>query len=1543
MRMRTRFGLFWASAATLVLAASCTDFSHRELGPERTGTTAAALSAPPSPTINTFVVYAANNVTLGTGDHSLGGDIGVATSNGSSPQLTVGGQDQLDINHTLFAPSISIGNLAQVGAVDTNSLTNNGGQVGTQRAYPASMPSLPAIFAATPGTANVTVAQGHQQTLSPGSFGALTDNGIVLLNPGAYSFASVTLGNNAQLLAQQGGSTSVLVAGAFAAGTQAQILPVGQPANELTISVSGSDGTNGSPPAVSIGANSQIVSLLAAPNGTVSLGNNAQATGAYAGLNCTAGSNVVLNFQSGFANSTPSFSTFVAYAELSMTLGVGDHTIGGDIGVAALGASSVGTQLTIGSQDVLDPIDTVYSPSVSIGSQAAIGDVDTNTLTNSGGSFGAQAPYPASAMPLLPLALASTPNTTNVTVPQGHQQTLSPGSFGALTDNGIVFLNPGTYSFASVTLGNNAQLQALQGGSTTVLVAGNLSTGTFAQIFPAGQPAGNLTISVAGNDGAGGAPPAASIGANTQLIALLNVPHGTLSLGGSVQATGAFAGFSLTAGTNVTLTFQSGFLSTAPGQRGQQQLSGYITPAMAAAPLVASIPGTTQVQLAIGLPLRNPQLLQDTIMNLYTPTSPQYHKYLSPSDFAANFGPLPGVTQPLQTFLNANALLVTQTYTSNQLIDVTGSAEAIETTFFMNLNQYQRSDGALFYGPDREPSLQLSGSTATILRIDGFDNFNRPQPLGGSGPIPTTATEGLGFMSTGVPLYMDLDFRHAYVPGTTLTGTGQTIALVEMDGFLLSDIASYATATSAALPTHVMQTVQPVVLPGSVNFTGAPLTEAGQSEAELDIDMALSMAPGVDAVFVYMEATPTFGSGTPPLSYQQAVDDVFAAIANPGVMGNPLSYQIGCSWVQFEGANTAALVEQFAVQGQSFFISSGDGGEVYASNPPPIPLSDSLGEVSLMTVVGGTQLTTGSGAMPWISETTWNDNLKQRGLAGVDPFKSTTSGGVIQGVPIPWYQSAIPESQILAANGDPTQRNIPDVALIATDIGVYTAYVEPPAIGSTPPPGIYFAAGTSAAAPLWAGMAALVNQQATSVDGLGPLGFANPAIYNIGQGARYQSDFHDINDMSTNMLNDTSPSAPSYPAIPGYDLCTGWGTPAGQNLIYDLAGSAPPVLTQVSVGYNSACAINAGGVVYCWGFNPSGQLGNGGPVTETTSADSSTPVRVQGQTISATAVSVSQQGDFACGIFGGEVDCWGDDLIGQLGNDPQFLSSPGSTVPVPVPGLGGGVTAVSAGGTFACAVTAGQHVMCWGAYNDAFPPFPEDVDQLGNGSSVSGPYDQDAAVPNIAGPVEVTGPSGPLSGVAAVSAGNDYACALLATGTVACWGYNGDGELGDGMTTDSLAPVRVTGLSGVTSLSAGYSSACVTTSDGAVWCWGFGFGSTPSEIISGGSSGTVASAVSVGAGVACAIVGSGPAGGAVECWGDAVDVSSPTPMTITGLSRGVTAVSIGTDSACAIMASGVASCWGDDSYGELGDGAPLVDGICLGCGSSVPVPVVGFP
>ncbi len=1141
MRLPQRFRTLALGLAVPLLAIACG--MDQPLPPERVAKTAQAVTSAPAPTINTFVVYVANNVTLGTGDHSLGGNIGVATSNGTTPQLVVGAQDQLDLNWTLFSPAISVGNQAIVGAVDTNSLTNSGGHVGTQSTYPSPLPPLPTLFSATPGTTNVTVPQGQTQTLSPASYGALTDNGILNLQPGTYSFTSVTLGNNAQLRALQGDSTSVQVAGTLSTGTFAQIFPLGQPANELTISVAGSDGTTA---AVSLGANSQIIALLAAANGSLSFGNNVLATGAFAGLNFTAGSNVQLNFQGGFPIQTPSLSTFVAYAELSMTLGSGVHSQGGDMGVAAIGAS-VGTQLTVGSQDILDPQHTVFAPSVSLAANALVGDVEATTFNNNGGQFAANLPYPTS-MPLMPLALAGSPTTSNITVAQGQIQTMSPGSYGTLTDNGILNLQPGTYTFSSVSLGNNAQLVAVQGGSTSIAIAGNLTTGTLSQVFPLGQAAGNLTISVAGNDGTNGSPPAASIGASTQLVALLNVPHGTLSLGNNVQATGAFAGFYIATGPNVSLQFQSGFPPAAPGQIGQQSFPSALPALQATAPLIGPVPGGNVLSLAVQVPIQNSTLLASLAQELYNPTSSQYHQFIPPAQFAASYGLTTAEYQQVVSYVQSLGLNVPQTYSNNLFFEVSGTVSAIETAFSTNMNYYQRPGGGRFFAPDRVPGLSPPIPLAWVV---GLNNVNLPQ----NAPklvSPPPIINNLGSGPSGS--FVGYDFRNFYVPDTSLTGFGQSVALVEFADFYDTDISLYEQASTPPLPGVNLQRVPVLGGPGQ-QIPGE--TILNNEEVALDIEMAIAIAPGLSNVFVYQG--PTIPPGNTMAAEHAAFDTeamtVFNTIATDTFAnGAPKSFQISSSVTGMDGMELVPALTQFMMQGQSFFISAGDEGAYVSGDPiasPPPPFDDPA--VNLMTVVGGTQAVTGQGTTTaCLVESTWNNASEYPAGAGgggiCSPNATALSPNVNSvivfipasaGVTSPgfWF-SALASSGASGNNASNQYRNIPDVAALADNI--YT--VADNGFGSG-------TGGTSAAAPMWAGFAALANEQGP---GFG-LGLANFALYRIGQGPNYRTDFRDIDDFSTN--NESSTNSAHFEAIPGYDLATGWGSPR-LGLLTDLSGTS---------------------------------------------------------------------------------------------------------------------------------------------------------------------------------------------------------------------------------------------------------------------------------------------------------------------------------------------------------------------------------------------------
>jgi alpha-tubulin suppressor-like RCC1 family protein len=336
--------------------------------------------------------------------------------------------------------------------------------------------------------------------------------------------------------------------------------------------------------------------------------------------------------------------------------------------------------------------------------------------------------------------------------------------------------------------------------------------------------------------------------------------------------------------------------------------------------------------------------------------------------------------------------------------------------------------------------------------------------------------------------------------------------------------------------------------------------------------------------------------------------------------------------------------------------------------------------------------------------------------------------------------------------------------------------------------------------------------------------------------------------------------------------------------------------TQVNIGANSACAVTTGGTGYCWGNNTNGQLGNGATTNTTT------PVRIAGGLTFGTVGAGSLQ-YFSCGLVtSGAAYCWGYNDYGQLGNG-TFVASAN---PVAVTGnLTFGALSVGEGG-HACGIAGGGAAYCWG-YNAS--------GQLGVSS-----------VAYTNSPVAV---SGGLA-FAAISAGeNAQTCGVTAAGAGYCWGFNGDGELGNGTTTNTNAPTAVSGGLVFSNISAGYVSTCGLTTAGAAYCWGdntygeLGNGTTTnsSTPVAVGGNHTYSS-LSVGDAFACGVA----TGGTVYCWGygsqgqlgTGAIAASSAPIAIFG---GLTysSVSAGYASACAVTTGGAAYCWGNNSFGQLGN------------------------
>ncbi|HKD34429.1 MAG TPA: PASTA domain-containing protein [Gaiellaceae bacterium] len=247
----------------------------------------------------------------------------------------------------------------------------------------------------------------------------------------------------------------------------------------------------------------------------------------------------------------------------------------------------------------------------------------------------------------------------------------------------------------------------------------------------------------------------------------------------------------------------------------------------------------------------------------------------------------------------------------------------------------------------------------------------------------------------------------------------------------------------------------------------------------------------------------------------------------------------------------------------------------------------------------------------------------------------------------------------------------------------------------------------------------------------------------------------------------------------------GDGTTTARLTPVDVSGLTSDVAA-VAAGNSHTCAVTTSGGAKCWGNNGSGQLGGCG------SAACSTPVDVTGLTSGVAAITAG----FAhtCALTSGGVKCWGLNNHGQLGDGTTNDSS----TPVDVSGLPSGVQAIAAGDYHTCALTSTGGVECWGS---------NQYGQLGDGTETDRPT-----------PVDV---SGLASEVGKVAAGGFHTCALTKAGGMKCWGSNGGGELGDGTTSDSTIPVDVSGLaSGVAAIADGYFHTCATTTAGAAMCWG---------------------------------------------------------------------------------------------------------------------------
>jgi len=549
------------------------------------------------------------------------------------------------------------------------------------------------------------------------------------------------------------------------------------------------------------------------------------------------------------------------------------------------------------------------------------------------------------------------------------------------------------------------------------------------------------------------------------------------------------------------------------------------------APVLGRLPATQSMRLVLVLPLRNQDAIDRTLGELYNPSSPSYRHFLTVEEFTARFGPSQADYDALIRFAEAHNLTVVGTSRNRVNLDVSGSVASIEEALHLTLGLYQHpTENRTFYAPDREPTVDLPFQ---LWHIAGLDNYSIPRPaLHHDASGRPNATIGSGPSAS----FLGSDMRAAYYGGT-LTGSGQSLGLLEYYGTDLADLNTYYKNV------HQTNSVKITLLStdgASVNCLASQGCD--DTEQTLDMTQALGMAPGMSSLVMYVGNTDA---------------DIFGAMTT----ASPLNAQLSSSWTwsPADPGIDDPYFTTFALQGQNLFQAAGDSGAWTATgNGAQIYPADDV----YVTSVGGTDLDTSSAGGPWSSEAAWAD-----GGGGISPDKY-----------------AIPSWQTAAAAGcsscSKTYRNGPDVSANAN----FTFYVcaDQTACSAN----AY--GGTSFAAPMWAGYLALVNQQAVA-NGNKAVGFINPSLYTIGEGSNYDADFHDITSGGN-----------GFSATTGYDLATGWGSPNGAGLINALAGtsttpsftiSAAPtsvsvvqgsdgtstITTAVSGGFDAAVALSASG------------------------------------------------------------------------------------------------------------------------------------------------------------------------------------------------------------------------------------------------------------------------------------------------------------------------------------------------------------------------------
>ena len=519
--------------------------------------------------------------------------------------------------------------------------------------------------------------------------------------------------------------------------------------------------------------------------------------------------------------------------------------------------------------------------------------------------------------------------------------------------------------------------------------------------------------------------------------------------------------------------------------------------------------------------------LQQLLAEQQDPKSPNYHKWLTPTEFGLRFGPTDQDIADVTGWLQKFGFTIDQVANGRMWINFSGDVQRVDGAFQTSIHRYE-VNGKMHHANATDPTIPraLSGLVRGVVSLNDFHSH----PNSTAAQLPpdfTSQPNGANFLAPAdfATIY---DVNPLYNASPALDGTGQTIAIVGRTDINLSDVQFFR--SFFGLPAN-----DPVFIHNGAD----PGDLGGPEETEADLDVEWSGAVAKNATIDFVISQSTLTTDGVALSAQFVVNHNIANVMSTSF--GRCESDLGTTGNDFWNS----LWTQAAAQGITAFVSSGDSGAAGCDASDSTTATKGLGVNGLSSTpnnvaVGGTQFNEGPGgfwsttndpttqgsALSYIPEVAWNESGNVANGSGL----FATGGGASTVYTKPAFQSG----PGVPADG---QRDVPDVALSSGSHDGYLIIQGHTAQLS----GLAVVGGTSAASPAFAGLMALVVQKTGAAQGN-----ANPVLYSMGQN---QADggtavYHD-----TLTGNNSVPGVTGFTAGAGYDETTGWGSVDAANLV----------------------------------------------------------------------------------------------------------------------------------------------------------------------------------------------------------------------------------------------------------------------------------------------------------------------------------------------------------------------------------------------------------